>query len=808
MLKQDDIEKKLDAENNDIDSLDVNFIANAGVKDIVGRGLIYNDNVAIIELIKNSRDAFSSQVILELRDIIDTNDMLEGLIPEPAIIIKDYGTGMSKEGIKNKWLNIAYSEKKGVKNKQYAGNKGVGRFSCDRLGTILELYTKSRNDDYLRLKIDWTKFENKGQKDEISSVPLKIDILDKHTFLDEINESEFIEGTVLVIKKLRSIWSEQKLKKLLSEIEKFSPVLDHSFTVHFKTNVKFKDKHLNSKSNKDINNNILDKLSFKTTYIKSSIDSLGKEIKTSLFFQGETIFEYTAMNPYTSLRGVSIEVHYLDSLSKSYFTRSFAVKPNSYGSVFLFYNSFRISPYGNEKNDWLGLDQRKSQGTSRNLGTRDIIGKIDIVDENEAFSVITSREGLAHNQAYYELVAYDADEKATLENGNEEYGYVTTIIRQLENFVVKGTDWNRLIDKLGEYKSVSAEDVMRDPSRFTVKELSSSAVIKATESIKNSHFNIIDIDVNEDVISRVQSINDDKHNRFLSDFIKNTEEKTLEELSPKEKGVVKKILEVSQTKVTEAKKKVEKAEVTIKKAEKDLKIEKKKQAYLLATRRTLSKDADGLIHTIKINNIEIKEGIDSIIDGLEYDEISKEELIKRLGDINLYAVKSLKMAEIATRSGFDKEIDIRNVDIVQYVKEYLDIYSSSFGSHGISVELVGGEIEFIRSVSVLSLSIILDNLLSNSSKWSASNVLVNFVVENGALTLTISDDGMGLSELFQSNPDEIFSLGARDEPPEGVSGSGIGLHYSRGLLEEMNASIEFVGNGTYLPGACFKVFFR
>jgi hypothetical protein len=39
--------------NNDSNELEVNFIANAGIKDIVGRGLIYNDNVAIIELIKN-----------------------------------------------------------------------------------------------------------------------------------------------------------------------------------------------------------------------------------------------------------------------------------------------------------------------------------------------------------------------------------------------------------------------------------------------------------------------------------------------------------------------------------------------------------------------------------------------------------------------------------------------------------------------------------------------------------------------------------------------------------------------------------
>lgn len=32
------------------------FKANAGVKDIVGRGLIYDDNIAIIELVKNSKD--------------------------------------------------------------------------------------------------------------------------------------------------------------------------------------------------------------------------------------------------------------------------------------------------------------------------------------------------------------------------------------------------------------------------------------------------------------------------------------------------------------------------------------------------------------------------------------------------------------------------------------------------------------------------------------------------------------------------------------------------------------------------------
>lgn len=88
-------------------SLEVNFVANAGIKDIVGRGLIYNDNVAIIELIKNSKDAKSSKVILSFnkREIGSNNSV-------STIIVKDFGSGMSRSDLKNKWLNIAYSEKK------------------------------------------------------------------------------------------------------------------------------------------------------------------------------------------------------------------------------------------------------------------------------------------------------------------------------------------------------------------------------------------------------------------------------------------------------------------------------------------------------------------------------------------------------------------------------------------------------------------------------------------------------------------------------------------------------------------------
>lgn len=779
----------------------VNFIANAGVKDIVGRGLIYNDNVAIIELVKNSKDAGSNKVILEFLNMED-NQLINA-----TIVIKDFGCGMTKSDLLNKWLNIAYSEKKNKKDKVYAGNKGVGRFSCDRLGKDLSLYTKSINDDYFHLKINWTDFEQKGINDIISSIPLKLEKLDKTNFLKEIHEDSFDTGTVLIIRKLRSEWNEHKIKKMLADLEKFSPSLENDFSILFKSNTIFKDNYLNAVNNKNIKNNILEKLSFKTIYIASEIDEDGDFIKTKIYYQGEQAYYYKAINPYKKLKNIHIEIHYLDSISKSYFTRNVGIKPNNYGSIFLFYNSFRISPYGDEKNDWLGLDQRKSQGTSRYLGTRDIIGKISIKDDEDSFSVITSREGLAHNDAYFQLVASDIDDLVLLSNGKTEYGYVTVIARQLEHFVVKGLDWNRLIDKKGQQNIVFADDVIKNPDRFVLKRISDKTVKDELSKILKSNFDIVDFEINNDVISDLSRINEDKYYKFISDFINKTKEKSISDLSVKDKGIVKKIVVESQRKVDEANKQVEVHKELALKLESELKIEKQEQLYLLSTRRTLSPDADGLIHTVKINSIEINEGIDNLIEDINTGIISESDIIGKLSNLKLYALKSLKLTEIATRSGFDKDINIRYVDIVQYIKQYISIFSES-SNDNISTTFENDQISFHRSLSVLNLSIVIDNIISNAKKWGASKIKFSFKLKNNNdLTILISDNGYGLSDLFALSPDKIFDLGARDEPPGGFEGSGIGLYYSRKLLNDMGADIHFAGNNVLLSGACFEVKF-
>ena len=138
---------------------ELQFKISSALKDLVGKDLITSDNVAIFELVKNSYDAYASKV-----DITFAED---------KIIIADNGKGMSFDEIKNKWLFLGFSEKKDssdVDEKQhsyrdnikryYAGAKGIGRFSCDRLGRFMTLTTCIEDSNTAdRIYVDWKEFE-------------------------------------------------------------------------------------------------------------------------------------------------------------------------------------------------------------------------------------------------------------------------------------------------------------------------------------------------------------------------------------------------------------------------------------------------------------------------------------------------------------------------------------------------------------------------------------------------------------------------------------------------------------------------
>ena len=346
----------------------LHFKVSSGLKDIIGKDLITNELVAIFELVKNGYDADATEINLIINSY------------ENYIIIQDNGKGMNRDDIENKWLFVAHSEKKDS-DKVYAGSKGIGRFSCDRLGTKLKLISH-KDYEVSKLEIDWGEFE----KDSLT----KFEELDvTYTSLDVIEDS-FIQksGTILNISNLRDTWDLNRVNKVIAALQRLvNPFVDDG-----KININVK--YISSSSgiaelDEYISNNVASVLDKKTIYIECEIKE--KEISITLYDKEKIIYSFKIENN-TILKDIYFKIYYMSFAAKYNFTKIMKTTPKDYGSIFLYKNNFRIFPYGEVDFDAFGLNLRKTQGFNRYLGHRELLGWINITDSENHFNEVTSRD--------------------------------------------------------------------------------------------------------------------------------------------------------------------------------------------------------------------------------------------------------------------------------------------------------------------------------------------------------------------------------------------------------------------------------
>ena len=409
----------------------LHFKVSSGLKDIIGKDLITNELVAIFELVKNGYDADATEINLIINSY------------ENYIIIQDNGKGMNRDDIENKWLFVAHSEKKDS-DKVYAGSKGIGRFSCDRLGTKLKLISH-KDEEASELKIDWGEFE----KDSLT----KFEELDvTYTSLEAV-ENSFIQksGTILNISNLRDTWDLDRVNKVIAALQRLvNPFVDDG-------KIKINVKYISSSSgiaelDEYISNNVASVLDKKTIYIECEIKE--KEVSITLYDQEKIIYSFKFENE-TILKNIYFKIYYLNKVAKNNFTRIMKTIPKNYGSIFLYKNNFRIFPYGEVDFDAFGLNLRKAQGYNRYLGHRELLGWINITDSENHFNEVTSRDrGFVTNSYTIEL----------------EKVYLELVHRPLESYVQLINFGNSDIDEIETDDTEAIQKLIRrfKKYKFTV----------------------------------------------------------------------------------------------------------------------------------------------------------------------------------------------------------------------------------------------------------------------------------------------------------------------------------------------------
>lgn len=192
------------------------FKARARLLPQLGDMLIKSEDVAFLELIKNSYDADAEYVKVIMEKVSNPD--------EGIIIIEDNGVGMDLNLVLNVWLELASDFKtKQVNNSTLTpkgrlpiGEKGIGRLGVHKLGNKIELITKKLNSSEVHVRIDWREFEKGGYLEDI---PIKV--IEKSTPEYFVNGKK---GTHIAISDFqkKTKWTRGKFRDIQRTITSFT----------------------------------------------------------------------------------------------------------------------------------------------------------------------------------------------------------------------------------------------------------------------------------------------------------------------------------------------------------------------------------------------------------------------------------------------------------------------------------------------------------------------------------------------------------------------------------------------------------
>ena len=468
----------------------------------------------------------------------------------------------------------------------------------------------------------------------------------------------------------------------------------------------------------------------------------GKKITTILDDKGINIFELKEENKF-NIKDIKLKISYLNKQAKTTFTKLMGIEPVSYGNIFVFRNGFRVLPYGEAEDDWLLINKRKAQGYNRYLGTREMLGRVEINDSEEnSFKESASRDGgLIVDDKFKELRRFVLD----------------FAIKRLEKYVVGAINW----DSENKYKDF--EDIKRD-------------TLEVIKQIAGGNLSNSELKYNKDFLTIVEKKNIEK----IPEIIKN-----LKHLVSKEKDADKKFRLSNQvlslTQSYKAKDAIQKEEIRKTIIEKEKKEEESK--FLRSITSWEFDEVINYLHDIGIYSDTIEKNAERLLKEVTKGNFSKKEISKYIEEILKENKKIVSLSRYVTKP--DVLVHSREglKDVVSFIKKYINEITPIFrGKLNISVTAESFK-KFNLKFRPIQMMTILDNLINNSKKKKAKNMIINVNKSpKDKLIISIIDDGNGLDEEIKE--EDMFNKGVTS-----TNGSGLGLFHVKKTVKELGGDI-------------------
>ncbi len=415
------------------------------------------------------------------------------------IIIKDSGEGMSLEDLRNVYLRIGTRSRR-KENEAGAtnlGDKGIGRLSSMRLGDRLRIKTSRAGEAHWNtLDIDWNQFSHEQDK-----------LVEKIRIDPELGEEKNDDeesGTTVRINNLRADWTWVRFNELLDGqiarfVDPFRPGLANKLIqarhngkrVLIPSIPKALKKHAHAICTArfyfdDEGDPVIEgKVDYQDKQRSTAIEMRGAEVMTvsrttskRRAKRGHAAFTETPISKdaLRKLAGFDLEIYWynrlivdaIEGLTENQSASRREIRRWS-GGPMLYRHGYRVLPFGEPDDDWLGLDKKAFGQSGFKLNRQQVFGRVQVETPHRFLSEQTNREGLVQSE-------------------------VSDALKRLVNWIVN-VEFRNFVNEVDEDEKI----------QFRKEELENNQILRAEGALKKA-------------VSHLRKEMDGEHDQELSDI--------------------------------------------------------------------------------------------------------------------------------------------------------------------------------------------------------------------------------------------------------------------------------------------------
>lgn len=395
------------------------FRPRARLLQLLGDELIGSTRLAVFELVKNAYDADANEVRVSVNVTLN----------EPVITVADDGEGMSLDVLRSVWLVPGDDHRQKQRkqrlrspkhNRLPLGEKGLGRFAVHKLGNRIRLTTRAHDGEECVVEINWNDLIATPY---LEDAPVKIVTRPAEVFTNGKT------GTHIEIQELRPPeWTRGEIRSLYTQITSICSPFKEPGAFRAVLTVPGHEDWIEDlpdfsaileralwKFDFLINNGSIDwKYEFRQVpglkLDQRQISKKGDKLQLPKTKRSDKQDDRVVAKV-TDLEGIGPilgEFHVFDRdrelLRQMGDTRLMTNYLDRNGGIRVYRDGIRVYNYGEQGDDWLGLDLRRVNIPTRKISNNLILGAIHLqLDSSNGLVEKTNREGFVENDTFARL---------------------------------------------------------------------------------------------------------------------------------------------------------------------------------------------------------------------------------------------------------------------------------------------------------------------------------------------------------------------------------------------------------------------